>query len=138
MGKGIVLTEAEHRELAKRARSRTGRAEDARRARVILLLAEGITWDVVCERAECSRGFVAMWAGRFRAERLAGLYSRHRGQKPFGCTPSVEAKILNATREAPTDGSTHSGRQGLYLLVIAFHCTPPGVVEAPVSGGLHE
>ena len=107
MGAGILLTEAEHRELAKRARSPTGRAEDARRARVILLLAEGLTWDVVCERAECSRGFVAMWAGRFRAERLAGLYSRHCGQKPFRCTPSVEAKILNATRKPPTDGSSH-------------------------------
>ena len=43
----------------------------------------------------------------FGAERLAGLYSRHRGQKPFRCTPSVEAKILNATRKPPTDGSTH-------------------------------
>ena len=69
--------------------------------------AEGRTWDEVCERAECSRGFVALWARRFRVERLAGLYSRHRGQKPFRCTPSVEAKILNATRKPPTDGSTH-------------------------------
>ena len=102
-----MLTKAELHELTDRVRSRTGRAEDARRARVILLLAEGLTWDDVCERAECSRGFVALWARRFRAERLAGLYSRHRGQKPFGCTPSVEAKILNATRKPPTDGSTH-------------------------------
>ncbi|MCY4375860.1 MAG: IS630 family transposase [Spirochaetaceae bacterium] len=37
---------------------------------------------------------------------MAEPYSRHRGQKPFRCTPSVEAKILNATRQAPTDGST--------------------------------
>ena len=107
MGKGIVLSEAELRELTDRVRSRTGRAEDARRARVILLLAEGLTWDEVCERAECSRGFVALWARRFRGERLAGLYSRHRGQKPFRCTPQMEAKILNATRKPPTDGSTH-------------------------------
>ena len=42
-----------------------------------------------------------------RGERLAGLYSRHRGQKPFRCTPQMEAKILNATRKPPTDGSTH-------------------------------
>ena len=48
-----------------------------------------------------------LWARRFRAERLAGLYSRHRGQKPFRCTPSVEARILNATRKSPSDGSTH-------------------------------
>ena len=51
-----MLTDAELRELTDRVRSRTGRAEDARRARVILLLAEGLTWDDVCERAECSRG----------------------------------------------------------------------------------
>ena len=102
-----MLTEVELRELTDRVRSRTGRAEGARRARVILLLADGLTWDVLCERAECSRGFVAMWARRFRAERLAGLYSRDRGQKAFRCTPSVEAKILNATRKPPTDGSTH-------------------------------
>ena len=107
MGKGIVLSEAELRDLTDRVRSRTGRAEHARRARVIMLLAEGLTWDEVCERAECSRGFVALWARRFRAERLAGLYSRHRGQKPFRCTPRVEAKILNATRKPPTEGSTH-------------------------------
>ncbi len=123
MGEGIVLTEAEHRELTKRARSRTGRAEDARRARVILLLAERLTWDVVCERAECSRGFVAMWAGRFRAERLAGLYSRHRGQKPFRCTPSVEARILNATRKAPTDGATHWSTRRLAAKLGVSHGT---------------
>ena len=59
-----------------------------------------------CANERSSRGFVAMWARRFREERLAGLYSRHRGQKPFRCTPSVEARILNATRKRPTDGST--------------------------------
>ena len=44
-----MLSEAEHRELTDRVRSRTGRAEDARRGRVSLLLAEGLTWDDVCE-----------------------------------------------------------------------------------------
>ncbi len=107
MEEPIVLTEGEHRELTQRVISRTGRAEDARRARVILLLGEGRTWDEVGDRVGCSRGFVALWARRFRAERLAGLYSRHCGQKPYRCTPQVEAKILNATRKRPTDGSTH-------------------------------
>jgi hypothetical protein len=37
----------------------------ARRARLILLLAEGHTWDEVSERIECSRGFVASWNKRF-------------------------------------------------------------------------
>ena len=43
----IALTKRERMELMRRATSRTGRAEDARRARVILWLAEGRTWAVV-------------------------------------------------------------------------------------------
>ncbi|HEY6266649.1 MAG TPA: helix-turn-helix domain-containing protein, partial [Candidatus Acidoferrum sp.] len=66
--------------MTRRATSRTGRAEDARRARLILLLAEGHTWDEVSERIDCSRGFVASWSRRFTEQRIAGLYSRHLGQ----------------------------------------------------------
>ena len=103
----ITLTKRERLELMRRATSRTGRTEDARRARVILLLAEGRTWAVVCEHLACSRGFVAIWKRRFSDARLAGLYSRHRGQAPLRLTPQTEARILDATRRAPTDGSTH-------------------------------
>ncbi len=102
-----TLTEAERIELQQRARSRKGRAEDARRACVILLLDEGYSWDEVCERLNCSRGFIASWNRRFAEERLAGLYSRHRGQKALVLTPRLEARILDATRKPPTDGTTH-------------------------------
>ncbi|MHB8477519.1 MAG: helix-turn-helix domain-containing protein, partial [Steroidobacteraceae bacterium] len=71
----ITLTNAERMELTRRATSRTDRAEDARRARLILLLAEGHTWDEASERIECSRGFVASWSKRFAEQRIAGLYS---------------------------------------------------------------
>ncbi|MBX3324585.1 MAG: IS630 family transposase [Nitrospira sp.] len=103
----MVLTKRERMELTRQARSRTGRAETARRARVILLLAKGATWETVCQAVGCSRGFVANWRQRFTAERLAGLYSRHRGQAPLPHTPQTEARILKATRRAPADGSTH-------------------------------
>jgi hypothetical protein len=79
----MILTKRERMELIGRARSRTGRAEDARRARVILLLIEGATWDAVCHAVGCSRGFVANWSRRFADERLGGLYSRYRGQVPL-------------------------------------------------------
>jgi len=107
MNNTIVLTKRERLELTRQARSRTGRAETARRARVILLLAQGATWETVCQALGCSRGFVANWRRRFTAERLAGLYSRHRGQVPLPHTPQTEARILKATRRAPADGSTH-------------------------------
>ena len=101
------LTKAERVELVRRTKSRTGRAEDARRAQVVLLLAEGFTWDEVCDRLDCSRGFVASWSTRFAEQRLAGLYSRHRGQVATRLTPRLEARILDATRKPPTDGTTH-------------------------------
>jgi transposase len=107
MTDAIKLTNSERMELTRRANSRTDRAEDARRARLILLLAEGHTWDEVSERIECSRGFVASWSKRFAEQRLAGLYSRHLGQVATVLTPELEARILDVTRRAPTDGATH-------------------------------
>src|SRR6195256_6042940 len=103
----ITLSNSEFMELTRRANSRTDRAEDTRRARLILLLAEGHTWDEVSERIGCSRGFVATWSRRFTEQRIAGLYSRHLGQVPTVLTPQLEARILEATRHAPTSGATH-------------------------------
>ncbi len=102
----ITLTNAERMELTRRASSRTDRAEDARRARLILLLAEGHTWDEASERIECSRGFVASWSNRFAEQRIAWLYSRHIGQVATVLTPELEAKILESTRH-PSSTSTH-------------------------------
>src|SRR5215831_12147810 len=107
MSDAIQLTNVERMELERRAASRSGRAEDARRAQLILLLAEGHTWDEACERVPCSRGFVASWTRRFEEQRLAGLYSRHLGQVATVLSPQLEARILEATRRGPTDGTTH-------------------------------
>src|SRR6266704_4789362 len=107
MRDAITLSNSELVELTRRANSRTDRAEDARRARLILLLAEGHTWDEVSERIDCSRGFVASWSKRFTEQRIAGLYSRHLGQVATVLTPELEARILEATRRAPSDGATH-------------------------------
>src|SRR5437660_6438182 len=107
MRDAIRLSNSELMELTRRANSRTDRAEDARRARLILLLAEGHTWDEVSERIDCSRGFVANWSKRFTEQRMAGLYSRHLGQVATVLTPELEARILDTTRRAPTGGATH-------------------------------
>src|SRR5438034_409139 len=104
----ITLTKSERMELTKQASSRSGRAEGGRRARLVLLLAEGHTWDAICDRLPCSRGFIDSWCKRFAAERVAGLYSRHRGQAASVLTPRLEARILDWTlKRKPTDGATH-------------------------------
>ena len=123
MTDAMRLSESEQQVLEQRARSRTIRAEDARRARVILLLAEGLSWDDVCERLSCSRGFVARWRKRFLSERLAGMYSRHRGPSPRRLTPRLEARILQATRRRPSDGSTHWSTRRLAAKLGVPHMT---------------
>ncbi len=78
--RSIELTEEEVMELESRIRSRKGRAGDAKIARVILMLAEGNTYAEIQSRADCSAPFISRWKRRFVEERLAGLYSRHRGR----------------------------------------------------------
>jgi hypothetical protein len=90
----LQLTPVERVELDRRMRSRRGRADDARVARVLLLLAEGLTYRAIAEKVDCSEPFISKWKQRFLAERLAGLYVRHEGRAAAPRTPRVEARIL--------------------------------------------
>jgi len=103
----MTLSKVERMELERRVASRRGRADEARRARCILLAADGATWAEIRTQLDCPDSYIARWTKRFAAERLAGLFSRHRGQPPTKLTPRLEARILDATRRPPSDGSTH-------------------------------
>jgi transposase len=95
-------------ELSQRATSRSGRADDGRRARLILLLEAGHTWAQIRDKLDCNDAFIDRWSKRFRRERLAGLFSRHAGHGPSKLTPALEARILDWTlKRKPGDGSTH-------------------------------
>lgn len=107
MSEDIRLTVREREELEARLRRRSGRAEEARIARVLLLLGEGASYTQVQEKVGCSAPFISKWKKRFLADRLAGLYSRHTGRVVTVLTPKMEARILSKTQKAPTDGSTH-------------------------------
>jgi transposase len=102
----LRLTSAERLELEGRLRSRSLRADDSKKARLLLLLADGETYDSVQETLGCGRAFVSLWKSRFLKDRLAGLYSRHKGRAVSVLTPRMEARILDWTRRKPTDGST--------------------------------
>jgi hypothetical protein len=83
----LTLTADERTELERRARSRKGRAEDARRARVILMLADGATFTAITTAVGCYPDYVSRWKQRFESQRLAGLQARYRGQRPTVRTP---------------------------------------------------
>jgi transposase len=109
----LVLTTEQRTELETRARSRRGRADAARRARVILLLAEGETYAAITAKTGCSSRTVALWKRRFDADGVAGLAARHLGSKPTVLTPALQARILAWTRRAPPHGATHWSTRSL-------------------------
>jgi transposase len=82
-------------------------AEDVRRADIILRRAEGQSLRTVARQMRCSINTVRLWEERFEAEALAGLFGRHHGRRADKKSPELEAKILEYTRRAPSDGSTH-------------------------------
>lgn len=104
----MELTETERMELQRQATTRNGRADAARHARLILLLADGNTWAEIRAKLDCNDSFISRWSKRFAADRLAGLFARHCGRERYKVTDRIEARVLaRTTRHKPADGSTH-------------------------------
>jgi transposase len=103
----VTLSPDARADLEALARSHRGRADHARRARIILLLADGYSYAAIEERVDCTAQTIATWKARYQADGIAGLRGRHRGSKARVLTPQLEARILSWTRKPPTDGTTH-------------------------------
>src|SRR6266508_1235313 len=104
----MKLTKSERMELQRQAGARNGRADSARHARLILLLADGLTWAEIRAKLDCSDSYIDRWSKRFAADRLAGLFARHAGRERYKVTDRVEARVLaRTTKHKPADGSTH-------------------------------
>jgi len=117
----LMLTADEREELERRVRSRKIRAEDARRARVVLLLAAGESYGTIGATLACYPNYISRWKRRFEADRLEGLRAKYCGQPPTVRTPAMEARILEKTRQRPPDGSTHWSTRKLGRLLKISH-----------------
>ena len=102
-----MLTPEEKEELTARTRAQSLRNDDVRRARLILMLSRGDPYSEIQNALNCQPSYIVRWKTRFLADRLAGLYSRHRGRRAEKRTPQLEARILYWTAKKPPDGSTH-------------------------------
>ena len=69
----IAVAPPERLELKRRAASRRGRSDDAKRARLILKLAAGHSYSQIMSSLECSQNYIVRWKRRFVEERLGGL-----------------------------------------------------------------
>jgi len=104
----MKLTKTERIELQRQASARNGRADAARHARLILLMADGLTWAEIRAKLDCSDSYISRWSKRFEEERLAGLFARYAGRERYKVTDRIEARVLAwTTKHKPSDGSTH-------------------------------
>lgn len=106
--RGLLSINKEQREeLGRWAQSRTLPAGDVFRARLILALADGLSYREIERTLGASAPTVSKWKGRFEQAGIAGLEGKHQGSRPRTATPAIQAKIIRRAQQKPTDGSTH-------------------------------
>jgi transposase len=103
----LVLTDAQRAELTQIAQSRSLPAGYVFRARLVLMLSEGRSFNTIKRQMQTTAPTIIRWKERFLAQGIDGLDTYHPGQKPTVLTAALRAKILAATRKKPSDGSTH-------------------------------
>lgn len=104
----MTLTADERAELEAVIRKRHGNAALVRRARCVLLWADGERRVDIRTKLACNDNFVTRWTTAFEFQRLAGLVSLHPGRAPKQPVAKLEARVLNKTlKHKPRDGSTH-------------------------------
>jgi len=98
----VVLAPPERKELERRTRSRSLAVELVRRAKLILMLAAGLSYSEIGKRLGCTDRYISLWKERFKQERLSGLDSRYRGAEHRRRTAQTEARILELTQRGPS------------------------------------
>ncbi|MBI3665784.1 MAG: IS630 family transposase, partial [Acidobacteria bacterium] len=102
----MFLSPEDRAELEGWAHSRTLRAGDVMRARLILGLADRVPYRVIMRRLGITAPTISLWKRRFQESGMEGLEPQHRGTSPRKITPAVQARIVARTLKAPPDGST--------------------------------
>lgn len=102
------LSPPERRELKQISRSQSRRADEVRRARIVLGLAGAQSLAGVSRSHACSVNTVKLWRDRFLRERISGLWGRHPGKAVAPGSAQLEARIMDWTlHRKPAGGSTH-------------------------------
>lgn len=104
----MTLTPEQRDELESVMRKHNGNAALARRARCVLLWADGERRVDIRSKLACNDAFVTRWTSAFGEQGLAGLVSLYPGRAPKTAPARLEARVLNRTlKHKPRDGSTH-------------------------------
>ena len=109
----IVLSDAERGELEQRARRRKSSHGAVRRARIVLLAADGLNNCAIAEKLDVSRRTVGLWRSRFAERRLAGLDDEPRPGAPRKIGDDKIAEVVTRTLETVPEDATHWSRRSM-------------------------
>ena len=93
--RGLLSINNEQREeLGRWAQSRALPAGDVFRTRLILALADGLSYRAIERKVGASAPTASKWKSRFEQRGMDGLQAHNRGSRPRMATPAVQAKII--------------------------------------------
>ncbi|WP_412566552.1 IS630 family transposase [Streptomyces chartreusis] len=103
----LVLSEDEQLVLQGWARRRSTAQGLAKRARIVLACADGLSNTAVAARLDTDRGTVRRWRTRFLRDRLDGLSDDPRPGVPRTITDAQVEEVVVRTLEEVPEGATH-------------------------------
>jgi transposase len=103
----LGIADAERAELQRRVRAHTTPQRAAKRARVVLLAAEGVPNRQIATLVGMNQHTVSHWRHRFEAERLAGLEDRPRPGRPLVYGHDQRLRIVATVTQQPPGPASH-------------------------------
>lgn len=119
----IVLEQDEREELDRLQRSPSVPAGLARRARVVLLMADSVSGAEIARMSGYTDVQVSRLRRRFAEERLAGLGDRPRSGRPLSIDARTRAGVVAMTLKPPPPGVTHWSTRDLASEIGVSHTT---------------
>jgi transposase len=102
----LEISDEERTELERRVRSNTVEARVSKRARIVLLAAEGLSNRAIGERVGMHFNQVGEWRSRFTVDRLAGLLDGDRPGRPPTYDHDDVLLLVKTITEDPPDAAT--------------------------------
>jgi transposase len=122
------LTKAERRELTSLSRSHTAPAGQATRAKLLLLVADGDSFQGAARAAGRRSGdAVAHLVARFNDEGTAAVIPRHGGGRPRAYDEHARRRILREAQRVPTPGRDGTASWSLSTLRKALRAAEDGL-----------
>jgi transposase len=136
------LTSAERLHLEQVSRSRADPAAQVVRAKELLAVTDGASYEAAARAAGRRSGdAVAHLVARFNQDGLAALGERHGGGQPKRYTQAAQERILHEVRRAPEREADGTATWSLTTLQRALHRASDGLPEVStytIWGVLHE